>query len=74
MFTIKVIDSSSGRPCPGKLVQIFFDGFFRGQTRSQYTDNDGEAHFDYDNGKGQVYVGSKMAYEGYIGGRKIIYI
>ena len=48
--------------------------FFRGHTSSQYTDNEGEAHFDYDNGDGQVYVGSQPVYKGYISGRKVVYI
>lgn len=74
MFTIKVIDSSTGRPCPDKKVQVFFNGFWRGHTCSQYTDNQGEAHFDYDNGDGEVYVGSKSAYKGHISGRVPVYI
>lgn len=74
MFTIKVIDSNSGRPASGKKVQVFFNGFFRGNTSCQYTDNEGEVHFDYDNGDGQVYVGSQEVYKGYISGRKIVYI
>ena len=74
MFTIKVVEQSSGRPCPGKKVQVFFDGFFRGHTSSQYTDNEGEAHFDYDNGDGQVFVGNQAVYKGYISGRVIVYI
>lgn len=74
MFTIKVVDRSSGRPVFGKKVQVFFDGFFRGHTSNEYTDDEGEAHFDYDNGDGKVYVGSEEVYEGYISGRKIVYI
>ncbi len=74
MFTIRVIDQNTGKPISGKKVQVLFDGFWRGSTRSQYTDDDGETHFDYDNGDGKVYVGSEVVYEGYISGRKIVYI
>ena len=74
MFTIKVVEQSSGRPCSGNKVQVFFDVFFRGHTSSQYTDNEGEAHFDYDNGDGTIYVQGKKVYVGEIRGRKIVYI
>ena len=43
------------------------------QIRGKYND-EGEAHFDYDNGDGQVYVGGQAVYEGYISGRKVVYI
>lgn len=74
MFTIKVIDSNSGRPASGKRVQVFFKGFFRGHTSIQYTDKEGEAHFDYDNGDAEVFVAGKVVYEGYVNGRRIVYI
>ena len=74
MFTVKVIDRNSGRPVSGKKVQVFFDGFFRDPPNNEYTDDEGEAHFDYDNGDGQVYVGKEVVYKGYISGRKIVYV
>ena len=74
MFTIKVVDRNSGKPVSGKKVQVYFDSFWRGNTSSQYTDNEGETHFDYDNGDGKVYVGSQEAYRGYLSGRTVVYI
>ncbi len=74
MFTVQVIEASTGRPAYYKKVGIIFHGFFRGGTKNIYTDRNGEAHFDYDNGKGTIYVGGKPMYEGEISGRKIIYI
>lgn len=74
MFTVKVIEQSTGKPAYYKKVTVFFDGFFRGATKDVYTDRDGEAHFDYDNGRGTIYVQGTKVYEGEIRGRKIIYI
>ena len=74
MFTIKVIEQKTGKPAYYKKVAVIFDGFFRGSTRNVYTDRDGEAHFDYDNGRGTIYVQGRKVYEGEIQGRKIIYI
>jgi hypothetical protein len=74
MFTIQVIESSTGKPAYYKKVQVFFNGWTRGHTRELYTDKNGEAHFDYDNGEGQIYVGSERMYEGSISGRKVVYI
>lgn len=74
MFTVKVIETSTGRPAKDVRVSAAFEGFFRGSTKDVYTDSDGEAHFDYDNGTGIIYVNGKSRYEGRIEGRKIIYI
>lgn len=74
MFTVQVIEESTGRPAYYKKVGIIFHGLFRGGTKNIYTDRNGEAHFDYDNGNGTIYVGGKKMYDGYISGRKIIYI
>jgi len=74
MFTIQLIDKSSGRPIRDKKVSVGFSGWFRGFARDQYTDSDGEAHFTEDNGEGTVYVGGQRVYEGRIEGRKIIYL
>ena len=57
-----------------KKVGIVFDGFFRGVTRDIRTDDRGEAHFDYDNGRGKVYVDGEARWEGYIEGRVVVYI
>ncbi|MGB4205139.1 MAG: hypothetical protein WBJ84_05900 [Bacteroidales bacterium] len=74
MFTVQVIDRSTGKPAYYKKVAVAFHGFFRGHTTDQYTDRDGEVHFNYDNGEGTIYVQGQKVYEGWIGGRKVIYI
>ena len=74
MFTVQVFERSTGKPAYNKKVRIIFKGFFRGGTREIYTDRDGEAHFDYDNGAGTIFVQGESVYEGDISGRKILYI
>ena len=74
MFTIQVIESNTGKPAYYKKVAVGFKGLLRGFTKDQYTDKNGEAHFDYDNGEAKVYVGGEVKYEGYVSGRKVIYI
>ena len=74
MFTVKVIETSTGCPIKDVRVCAAFDGFFRGSTKELYTDSDGEAHFDYENGTGTIYVNGKPRFEGSIEGRKVIYI
>ena len=74
MFTIQIIESSTGKPAYYKKVAVGFKGIFRGFTKDQFTDRNGEAHFTEDNGEGTIYVQGKRVYEGRIEGRKIIYI
>lgn len=74
MFTVQVIEESSGRPAYNKKVGIIFHGLLRGCTKDIYTDRNGEAHFDYDNGRGAIYVGGRKMYDGEISGRRVIYI
>ena len=74
MFTVKVIETSSGRPVKGAKVSVGFNGLLRGFTKYEYTDSDGEVHFDYDNGTGTIYVNGERKYEGRIEGRKVVYI
>lgn len=74
MFTVKVIETSTGRPAVGVRVCVGFDGLLRGFTKDEYTDSDGEVHFDNDNGTGTIYVNGQRKYEGRIEGRKVIYV
>ena len=74
MFTVQVIDRRDGKPLEYKTVAVHYSGFFGGITRDVKTDSRGEAHFDYKNGKGKIYVGSKVAYEGDISGRIVVYV
>lgn len=81
MFTIRVISSSTGKPARSVSVSVSFDGFFGGVTKSVYTDDEGEAEFDYNPGSGKIYVNeggfmaiSQEVYHGPIQGRKTVYI
>ncbi len=73
MFTVKVIYSSSGKPRIGARVAASFDGF-RGVTKDEYTDSNGEAHFDNNPGGGKVYVDGSEVYRGKIEGRIVLYV
>jgi hypothetical protein len=74
MFTVKVIVRSTGKPAYYKRVCVGFDGLFRGFTKDQYTDKNGEAHFTEENGTGTVYVRGKECHRGRIEGRVVVYI
>jgi hypothetical protein len=74
MFTIQVIERSTGKPAYYKKVAVGFSGILRGFSEDQYTDRNGEAHFSEENGDGTIYVQGQRVYEGRIEGRKVIYI
>ena len=74
MVTVQVISRSSGKPLKNQRVSIVFDGAFRGHTNDDYSDLNGEVHFDANPGSGKVYVNGSRALEGYISGRMITYI
>ncbi|MCF8254353.1 MAG: hypothetical protein K9J84_07215 [Bacteroidia bacterium] len=74
MFTIQVIEKSTGKPSYYKKVCVIFNGWTRGCAKDQFTDKNGEAHFSEDNGSGTIYIQGSKVFEGKIEGRKIIYI
>ena len=74
MFTVKIVESSTGRPVKGAKVSVGFEGLLRGFTKYEYTDSNGEVHFDNDKGMGTIYVDGERKYEGRIEGRKVIYV
>lgn len=74
MFTIQVLEKSTGRPVHSKKVGVIFNGLTRGCAKDQYTDKNGEVHFPEDNGNGTIYIQGSKVYEGKIEGRKVIYI
>jgi hypothetical protein len=75
MFTIKVVRKDNGKPSKGERVSASLDGFFSGGvTKNEFTNSDGEAHFDYDPRNGEVYVNGRTAYKGKIEGRVIVYV
>lgn len=74
MFTVKIVEASTGRPVKGARVCVGFKGAFRAMSSNEYTDSEGEVHFNNDNGEGIIYVNGQSKYEGRIEGRKVIYI
>ena len=74
MFTLQVLYHRDGKPLEYKTVAVHYSGILGGSTRDVKTDYRGEAHFDYRNGDGKIYVGSEVVYEGYISGRIVVYV
>ena len=75
MVTVKVIRRSSGDTVKGKKVALGIDAIFSGGvTDSQWTDSNGEAHFDVKPNQGKVFVDGSKEYEGYLSGRIVVYI
>jgi hypothetical protein len=75
MVTVKVCSQGSGKPLSGKRISLGFDGFFTGGvTHSEYTDSNGEVHFNSDPGDGKVYVDGQPKYKGRIAGRIVVYV
>lgn len=73
MITVKVCTESNGRPVKNTKVALGFDGLFRGMA-DEWTDSNGEAHFDCNTGKGKVFVGGRAVYEGRLNGRIVVYV
>ncbi|HMV51221.1 MAG TPA: hypothetical protein PLD20_14210 [Blastocatellia bacterium] len=73
MITIKVVYRSSGKPAKGERVAIGFSSWLRGVTSTEYTDENGEAHFDADPGEGEVYVNGSTEHKGNLRGRVVVY-
>lgn len=74
MFTIIVYNRATDKPAVNSKVQVFFEGFFRGNTSTVRTNYRGEVDFDYDSGRGAVFVDGRNVYEGDISGRLTVYI
>lgn len=74
MVSVKVIYSSTGKPATSQKVSVGFDGWTRGFSKTEYTDKNGEVHFDNDPGNGTIYVNGNSKYVGRIEGMKVIYI
>lgn len=74
MITVRVCYKQSGKAAKGIGVSVGFGGLFRGITRKEYTDSNGDVHFDSDPGEGAVYADGKTVYKGRIEGRIVVYI
>jgi len=75
MVTVRVMSRNSGRPVKGKKVALATGGLLSGGvTHGQWTDSNGDAHFDVKPNHGKVYVSGTKEYEGNLFGRVIVYI
>lgn len=75
MVTVKVCSKSSGKPVKGVKVALGISAIFEGGvTKGQYTDSNGEAHFDVKPNNGKVFVDGSTKYEGYLSGRVVVYV
>lgn len=75
MVTVKVVHQSSGKPAEGKKVSLYVrEVFAGGVTPPQYTDSNGEAHFDINSTEGEVYVDGSTKHKGRLAGRIVVYI
>jgi len=75
MITIKVLYQSSGKTAEGRKVVLSVSRLFSGGvTPSQYTDSNGEAHFDIESTDGEVYVDGSTKHKGRLAGRIVVYI
>ena len=73
MVSVKVYSKSTGKPVTRTYVKIWFEGFSRGASAEEVTDDEGNADFDNDPGQGYVYVSGQECYRGYISGRTVVY-
>jgi hypothetical protein len=74
MITVKVCYANTGKSADTIKVALGFDGILRGVSEDQWTDSDGEAHFDHKPGDGKVFIRGSTVYQGYLSGRVIVYI
>ena len=75
MVTVKVYSKSSGNPIKGAKVSLMFSGLISGgSVPGQYTNNNGEVHFNIGTGNGTIYVNGRDAKTGYISGMEVVYV
>lgn len=75
MVTIRLIHGNSGKPIKGKKVALGISGLLSGGvTKGEWTDSNGEVHFDVRPNYGKVYVDGSTRYEGHLSGRVIVYV
>lgn len=75
VVTVKVIRKSSGEPIKGKKVALGIDALLSGGvTKGEWTDSNGEAHFDVKPNYGKVFVDGSTEHKGYLSGRIVVYL
>lgn len=75
MITVKVINEYNGEPAKNQKVALGIDGFISGGvTDYEFTDSNGDVHFDLKPASGTVFVNGTVAHKGYLSGRIVVYI
>jgi len=76
MITVRVLNRRTGKPVKGARVALAFSGGLLpgGVTSAEYTDEYGEANFDYDARSGEVFVNGRTVKRGSLRGLVIVYI
>jgi 5-hydroxyisourate hydrolase-like protein (transthyretin family) len=75
MVIVKVVYQSTGKPAKDRKVALYVSKFLAsGVTNSEYTDSNGEAHFDVESTDGEVYVDGSTKHKGRLAGRVVVYI
>ncbi len=72
MITVKVCYESSDEPAIGKIVSLGVEE--QSGADSQFTDIDGEAHFNVEPCEGMVFVNGSIAYKGYLREQIVVYV
>lgn len=75
MVTVKVVSRRSGHPVKNVMVALGSSAIFSGGvTKGQYTDSNGEAHFDVSPGNWTIFIDGSVEHKGYISGRTVVYV
>jgi hypothetical protein len=74
MITICVYHQSNGKPAAHEKVHLSFGGDWTGSFLNEYTDSNGEAHFNTEPRTGKVIVGGSERFSGYLSGKVVVYI
>jgi hypothetical protein len=76
MVTVQVFSESTGKPEKDKRVAIGKNGLLStGVTKTQYTDSNGEAHFDTDpTNDGEIFVDGREVHRGRVSGKMTVYV
>ncbi|HEY1402804.1 MAG TPA: hypothetical protein VGB05_01620 [Pyrinomonadaceae bacterium] len=70
---MKVVRRSSGEPVKGKKVALGISSLLSGGvTSGEWTDSQGEAHFDVKPNEGKVFVDGSTKFEGHLSGRVVV--
>lgn len=74
MITIKVCRESSGNPIKGSRVALATKGITGGMYGPEYTNSDGEVHFETGSINADVFVDGSCVHSGHLSGRVVVYI